>query len=216
MVVGGAGWLVLISPPGRMAIAAGGARLLLRGVRPGTYPRGGSVHVRLWAAERLAELSGAANLAGASWISRYARALGAKIGTDVDLHCAAAGHRAAHARARRAVEPEVDLAGYWLDGDGCASADPDRRRRHGRRRAARCCPGARIGKGAEVPPGSAVPAPVPAGQRWAGSPAQRVGKAERAWPPTRPPRRAAGRLAYGVASMLLGAPPRGGGAARAS
>ncbi|HEY0805464.1 MAG TPA: amino acid adenylation domain-containing protein, partial [Pseudonocardiaceae bacterium] len=30
-----AGWLVVISPPGRLAIAAGGARLLLRGLRPG-------------------------------------------------------------------------------------------------------------------------------------------------------------------------------------
>ena len=36
-----AGWLVLFSPAGRIAIAAGGARLLLRGVRPGQYPRGG-------------------------------------------------------------------------------------------------------------------------------------------------------------------------------
>ena len=44
-------WLVLFSPAGRIAIAAGGARLLLRGVRPGSYPRGGSVHVRLWAAD---------------------------------------------------------------------------------------------------------------------------------------------------------------------
>ena len=44
-------WLVLFSPAGRIAIAAGGARLLLRGVRPGSYPRGGAVHLRLWAAD---------------------------------------------------------------------------------------------------------------------------------------------------------------------
>ena len=56
-------WLVLFSPAGRIGIAAGGARLLLRGVRPGSYPRGGSVHVRLWAATRLAELSGATGVA---------------------------------------------------------------------------------------------------------------------------------------------------------
>ena len=37
--------------PGGSAIAAGGARLLLRGVRPGSYPRGGAVHLRLWAAD---------------------------------------------------------------------------------------------------------------------------------------------------------------------
>lgn len=44
------GWAMFISPVGRMAIAAAGARLLLRGVRPGLHPRGGSVHLRLWAA----------------------------------------------------------------------------------------------------------------------------------------------------------------------
>ena len=57
-------WLLLFSPAGRIAIAAGGARLLLRGVRRGSYPRGGSVHLRLWAATRLAELSGATSVAG--------------------------------------------------------------------------------------------------------------------------------------------------------
>ena len=51
------GWLVLVTPFGRMALTALGSRLLLRGVRPGRYPRGGSVHVRLWASEQLAEVA---------------------------------------------------------------------------------------------------------------------------------------------------------------
>ncbi|MFE3287869.1 amino acid adenylation domain-containing protein, partial [Streptomyces sp. NPDC059233] len=45
-----AGAVVLFSPPGRLAVAAGGARLLLRGVKAGRHPRGGSVHLRLWTA----------------------------------------------------------------------------------------------------------------------------------------------------------------------
>ena len=45
---------------------------------PGTYPRGGSEHLRLWVAQRLTEASGAANLSGAPWMLYYARALGAK------------------------------------------------------------------------------------------------------------------------------------------
>ena len=36
------------------------SRLLLDGVRPGDYPRGGSVHLRLWAAEQLSARLGAA------------------------------------------------------------------------------------------------------------------------------------------------------------
>src|SRR6185437_8483659 len=58
----GLGWLLLLSPLGRMAIAATGARLLLWRVRPGDYPRGGSVHLRLWSAERLADAVDPANL----------------------------------------------------------------------------------------------------------------------------------------------------------
>ncbi len=110
-------WLVLFSPAGRIGIAAGGARLLLRGVRPGSYPRGGSVHVRLWAATRLAELSGATGVSSASWTTRYARALGAKIGNDVDLHSAPPVTGLLKIGRGAAVAPEVDLGGYWVDGD---------------------------------------------------------------------------------------------------
>jgi hypothetical protein len=46
------GFVLFMSPLGRMAITVAGARLLLRGVQPGTYPRGGGVHLRLWSAER--------------------------------------------------------------------------------------------------------------------------------------------------------------------
>ena len=81
----GLAWVALFSPAGRIAIAAGGARVLLSGVRPGTYPRGGSVHLRLWTAEKLAEFSGATDLAGV-WLTWYARALGARVAADVDLH----------------------------------------------------------------------------------------------------------------------------------
>ncbi|GAA3039767.1 hypothetical protein GCM10017559_80170 [Streptosporangium longisporum] len=55
-----AGALLFVSPAGRIALAAGGARLLLRGLEPGTHPRGGGVHLRLWFAERLSERLGVA------------------------------------------------------------------------------------------------------------------------------------------------------------
>src|SRR5262249_22135850 len=116
------GWLLLISPPGRIAIAAGGARLLLRGlrpgggIRPGSYPRGGGVHMRLWVTERLAALSGATNLAGV-WITHYARALGAKIADGVDLHSLPPVTGMLRVGRGAAIEPEVDLSGHWVDGD---------------------------------------------------------------------------------------------------
>ncbi len=94
-----------------------GARLLLRGVRPGDYPRGGRVHLRLWLAERLADECGAANLAGAAWMPTYARALGAEVGRDVDLHSIPPVTGMLSLGDGCSVEPEVDLTGHWLDGD---------------------------------------------------------------------------------------------------
>src|SRR5437763_11157546 len=61
--------LLLFSPAGRIAIAAGGARVLLSGVRPGSHPRGGSVHLRLWTAEALGEFGGAVSVDGASRVT---------------------------------------------------------------------------------------------------------------------------------------------------
>ena len=200
-------WLVLFSPPGRIGIAAGGARLLLRGVRSGSYPRGGAVHVRLWAATRLAEMSGATGVAGASWTNRYARALGAKIGKDVALHSAPPVTGLLKIGRGAAVAPEVDLGGYWVDGDVVRigkiriGADATVGAR------STLLPGARIGKGSEIAAGSTVLGAVPAGQRWAGAPAQRVGKSGVAWPSSRPPRSRRWALAYGVAAMLLGLLP---------
>ncbi|MGY5132047.1 Pls/PosA family non-ribosomal peptide synthetase [Streptomyces nigrescens] len=198
-----AGGLLFFSPPGRLAIAAGGARLLLRGLRPGSYPRGGSVHLRLWTAERLAELSGAVCLSGA-WLVRYGRALGARIGPDVDLHSLPPVTGMLKLGRGCAVEPEVDLSGYWLDGDrlvvgpvkvGSGAVVGVR---------STLFPGARVGKRAQVAAGSVVTARVPTGQSWGGAPAVKLGKAERRWPKRRAPRLARWTALYGVSGPGLG------------
>ncbi|WP_460063851.1 Pls/PosA family non-ribosomal peptide synthetase [Streptomyces sp. YKOK-I1] len=197
-----AGALLFFSPPGRIAVAAGGARLLLRGVTPGRYPRGGSVHVRLWAAERLAEFSGATTLTG-SWLERYARALGAKIGPDVDLHSLPPVTGLLKLGRGAAVESEVDLSGYWLDGDRLeiGTVKVGAHAVVGTR--SMLFPGARVGKRAEVAPGSAVTGQVPTGQRWAGAPAVKLGKAKRNWPKERPQRGTYWRIMYGVTGLAL-------------
>ncbi|AVH59642.1 MULTISPECIES: Pls/PosA family non-ribosomal peptide synthetase [Streptomyces] len=201
-----AGAVVFFSPPGRLAIAAAGARLLLRGVKPGRYPRGGSVHLRLWTAERLAEFSGATSLTG-SWLERYARALGAKVGPDVDLHSLPPVTGMLKLGRGAAVESEVDLSGHWLDGDrleigpvkvGAGAVVGTR---------SMLFPGARVGKRAEVAPGSAVAGQIPTGQRWAGAPAVKLGKAKRAWPKERPQRGTYWRAMYGATGFALTALP---------
>ncbi|MEU3463909.1 Pls/PosA family non-ribosomal peptide synthetase [Streptomyces sp. NPDC006733] len=200
------GWLLCFSSAGRVAVAAGGARLLLRGVRPGTHPRGGSVHLRLWTAERLAERVGANRLTG-TWITHYARALGARIGADADLHSLPPVTGMLRLGKGCAVEPEVDLSGHWLDGDllhigkiriGAGATVGAR---------STLFPGARVGKRAEIAPGSGVTGAVPAGQRWSGVPAARSGKAAHRWPAARPPRTTGWSLVYGLTSTALGLLP---------
>ena len=197
-----AGAAVLWTPVGRIAIAAGGARLLLRGVQPGEHPRGGGVHLRLWAAERLAELSGATDLSGA-WLVRYARALGAKVGDDVDLHTLPPVTGWLRLGKGCAVEADVDLAGWWLDGDvlhlgpvrvGAGATVGTR---------SILFPGARVGKRAEIVAGSAVTGQVPTGQRWAGAPAAKTGKAAHAWPKQRPARTKRWAMMYGASGLGL-------------
>ncbi|MFJ6795425.1 Pls/PosA family non-ribosomal peptide synthetase [Streptomyces sp. NPDC091268] len=201
-----AGAALLHSPPGRLALAAGGARLLLRGVKAGHHPRGGSVHLRLWTAERLAEYTGATSLTG-SWLERYARALGARIGPEVDLHSLPPVTGMLKLGRGCAVESEVDLSGHWLDGDrlvigpvkvGAGAVVGTR---------SILFPGARVGKRAEVAPGSAVVGQVPTGQRWAGAPAVKLGRAKHNWPKERPPRGLHWRAMYGATGLCLTALP---------
>jgi non-ribosomal peptide synthetase-like protein len=202
-----AGWVLLVSPLGRMAIAVAGARVLLRGLAPGTYPRGGSVHLRLWAAEQLAEVAGAAGLAGAPWIRFYARALGAQVGRGVDLHSLPPVTGLLKLGDGAAVEPEVDLIGHWLDGDelrvGQISLGA------GATVGSRCTllPGARLGRGAELLAGSSLDRAVPARERWSGSPARRVGRAKPPWPADPPPRNRRWFVAYACTSVALSALP---------
>lgn len=202
-----AAFVLFITPLGRMGIAVLGARLLLAGLKPGTYRRGGPAHLRVWLAERLAETSGAESQAGAPWLVYYARALGNSIGKGVDLHSAppvtgmlTLGHRST-------VEPEVDLTGHWIDGDlfhvgpitiGNDAAIGSR---------TTLLPGAVIGKDADVAPGSAVIGKVKNGQYWKGSPAVKSGKARHPRPERRPPRAPQWLVIYGVSSLLLGALP---------
>ncbi|WP_098456523.1 Pls/PosA family non-ribosomal peptide synthetase [Sanguibacter antarcticus] len=200
-----AGWLLTVSPLGRMGVSALGARLLLTGVAPGTYPRGGSVHLRLWSAERLVEGFGALTDGTAPWVGVYARLLGAQIGRDVDLHTVPPVTGMLVLGQGCAVEPEVDLSGHWLDGDllhvgrvtiGAGATVGARSILY---------PGAHVGAGTDVAAGSAVHGRTSDGDYWAGSPARRVHGARHPWPAEQPsrPRRWLG--VYGVSAALLAA-----------
>ncbi|MDO5711661.1 MAG: phosphopantetheine-binding protein, partial [Micrococcales bacterium] len=202
------GVLLLHSPPGRMGLSVTACRVLLRGLRPGRYPRGGSVHLRIWGCERFSETIGAVGMAGAPWIIYYARALGAKIGRGVDLHSLPPVTGMLTLGGGCAIEPEVDLAGHWLDGDVlhvghvrvAAHATVGARSTLG--------PGAKIGRGAHVEAGSCVLGSVPAAQVWAGSPSRAVkGAWQSKWPPERPLPGRRWLVAYALGAVVLGLMP---------
>ncbi|CAM4002120.1 Pls/PosA family non-ribosomal peptide synthetase [Smaragdicoccus niigatensis] len=199
---------VFVTPIGRMIIAVPGSRILLLRLKPGDYARGGSVHLRLWAAQRLIEASGAENLSGAPWMAVFARALGAKIGHGVDLHTLPPVTGFLELGEGSAIEPEVDLSGYWLDGDilhvgrikvGSGSVIGSR---------STLLPGTEIGTGVVVEPASAVLGAIPDGQHWAGSPAVKHGKTKSvSWPGHRPPLARRWVVAFGLMSVLISALP---------
>ena len=202
-----AAFVVFITPAGRMSMAVVCARLLTAGLKPGSYRRGGSEHLRVWLAEQVVASSGAESLASAPWLVYYARALGNRVGKGVDLHSAppvtgmlTLGHRSS-------IEPEVDLTGHWIDGDvfhvGPITVGKDAT--IGTR--TMLLPGADVGRDADVAAGSAVIGKVKSGQYWKGSPAVKAGKAHHPWPDQRPPRALGWVPIYGISSVLLAGLP---------
>ena len=129
-------WLIgpavalLLLPPGRMLLAAGLIRFVLRGLTPGRYPRGGKVHLRIWLADRISDELAAVSVSGAPLLLWYARLLGARIGRDVQLHTVPPVTGLLQIGAGADVEPEADLV-RLLDRRRCAARrrGPDPRRR---------------------------------------------------------------------------------------
>ncbi|WP_307828069.1 Pls/PosA family non-ribosomal peptide synthetase [Nocardioides sp. SYSU D00038] len=201
------GLLIFVAPPGRMLLAAGIARTLLRPVAEGEHPRGGKAHLRLWLAQRAADELGATGLAGAPWMTWYARLLGARVARDVDLHSLPPVTGRLRLGRGCSVEPEVDLGGYWVDGDvvRVGSVRVGARARIGAR--STLCPGSDVGADAEVAPGSSVFGVVPDGEYWSGSPAQRVASAARGPWSERPPAGRPWLAAYGAVALALAAVP---------
>ncbi|MFD0472411.1 phosphopantetheine-binding protein [Nonomuraea thailandensis] len=182
------GALAFLTPMGRIGLSAALARLLLRGVRPGSHPRGGAVHLRLWFAEQFAARLGVPDLASAPWMTWYARLLGAQVGADADLHSPPPVTGLLKVGRGASVEQEVDLSGHWYDGDvlhlgeiriGAGATVGSR---------STLLPGAKIGKNAQVAPGSAVAGAVPSGELWAACRrSARASHASRASGPPAPP-----------------------------
>jgi non-ribosomal peptide synthetase-like protein len=182
-------WLALFNPTSRTLVVALGVRALRGRVLPGEYPRGGLTHLRVWAAERFVASFGPGPIAGTPLAAKYARLLGCVVGNDIDLHALPPVTGLATFGNGCAVEPEADLAGWWLDGDilRVGEVTIGERARVGTRTT--LLPGAELGDGAELLPGGTLGGLVPAGATWGGSPASpQPAPAAQNWPSSTPAR----------------------------
>jgi non-ribosomal peptide synthetase-like protein len=198
---------VLLLPPVRAVVAAGLVRLLVRPLAPGTHPRAGRVHLRLWAAERVVDELRVGSLAGVGVLVTFARLLGAKVGRDVDLHTLPSVTGLLTLGRGSTVEPETDLSGWWVDGDRLV-VGPVRVRAEARVGVRSTLgPGVVVGRRAEVGAGSTVLADVADDLYASGAPAAGVGPARGPAERAAAPRRRGWPAAYALTGAALSALP---------
>jgi len=201
-----ASWLIFASPPGRMAIVLVARRVLIGDLRPGRYSRYSWLAWRLWFVERITGLFHLTRFSGTPWATRIARMSGIEVGSDARLGTLPPPTALIRIGEWATIEAEVDLAGWWVEGNELVVDELEigARARIGARTV--LMPGARVGAGAEVEPGSVVTGEVPAGEHWAGSPARHIGEAGASWPTRRPVparRRRVWQAMFGVGMGLL-------------
>ncbi|GAC1528883.1 MAG: hypothetical protein NVS2B6_16930 [Thermoleophilaceae bacterium] len=126
-------------------------------------------------------------LGGTPWAPRLARWLGAGIDGQVHLATMPSPTALISIGSGATLEADVETHGWWIEGDELVIGHVQIGA--GARIGARTVlmPGAEVGAGAEVEPGSVVSTAIPAGERWAGSPARPVGEAGTNWPEHAPP-----------------------------
>ncbi len=177
-----AGWVLFSSPLARPLVMLPARRLLLGDLRPGRYPRNSWLASRLWFVERLAESFRSDVFAGTPWAARFARYAGHAVGVGANLATLPPSTGLVTIGEGATIEGDVDLHGWYIDGNelvvGAITVEA------GARIGGRTLlmPGSHVGAGAEVEAGSVVSGSVPAGERWGGSPARRIGRAGERWP----------------------------------
>jgi non-ribosomal peptide synthetase-like protein len=196
-------WVLLASPIGRLGLAVAARRLLLGELHPGRYPRSSWLACRVWFLERLGEYCHLTRLAGTPFSARYARLMGADVDPDARIASMPTLTSLVHIGPGATIESQVDLHGWWIDGRelvigeihvGAGASVGSR---------TLLAPGASVGEGAEIEPGSVISGAIPAGEHWGGSPARYLGPAGESWPSQEPPPARDGRLWRALYSASL-------------
>jgi non-ribosomal peptide synthetase-like protein len=166
---------------GRWILPVVAGRLLAIGIRPGRYPLWGRAYVRLWAVQKLMEISPVNVLGGSPLLRPYLRLLGARVGrrchiasgqlflpTLIHIGDDAVVGYGAHLRPYVVEDGWVTVKPVVVGTGAHVGADSV------------LLPGARLGEGAALAEHSVAgrDQTIPAGERWAGSPSTRTTAAD--------------------------------------
>ncbi|GAA1024890.1 Pls/PosA family non-ribosomal peptide synthetase [Amycolatopsis albidoflavus] len=179
-------WLLVAIAPvlyltARFLLPIAGVRLLSRGIRPGEYPLWSAAYFRVWLVSGLLALAPLGSMSGSPLLPWYLRLLGARVGRHCQLATANLGLPSlltigedvsvgygAHVQSVRVRGNRVEIAPVVLHDRVFVGAN------------AVVEPGARLDVGSGLAEMSAATAGqrIPAGQYWAGSPAQRCAETD--------------------------------------
>jgi non-ribosomal peptide synthetase-like protein len=108
---------IVASTFGRAFIAGVLIRLLVLGIRSGSYTRNGLVHLRIWLAERITDVCTVIELEGTPWMVLFAKTSGSKIGAQARLRSLPPVLGNLKVGSGSTIGRDVHLSGWHLEGD---------------------------------------------------------------------------------------------------
>ncbi|MDO5076542.1 Pls/PosA family non-ribosomal peptide synthetase [Corynebacterium sp.] len=196
-------WFFTYAPFGKMLVTAAVTRVLNYNLTPGVYQRGGSEHLRIWAAERFFNYQNHASIDGTPFAPMLYRMLGNKVGKHTALNSGLSVTGLTTIGDNVSIENEVEMSGYWIDGNHVyvGAIDIGDGARVGMRTTV--SPGAVIGARAEILPGSHVRGYAEPDTMYEGAPMRNLGPANQNWPTEDPDTQHELGLMYRFESTVL-------------
>ena len=196
---------VLASTIGRALIGGGIVRLLVLGVRSGSYKRNGLVHLRIWLAERITGIFTLVELEGTVWLVLFARISGSKIGAKARLRSLPPVLGNLKVGSGTSIGRDVHLSGWHLEGSVLTVGEINIGANSMIANRVVVEEGINVGDRAIVATGSLVAEDVEDDSQVCGSPLQRDPGSRLTWP-ARPARsRLIWRVIYNTTPAVLGA-----------
>ena len=195
---------VLASTVGRAVLGGGLIRLMVLGVTSGSYKRNGLVHLRIWLAERIADICTVIELEGTIWLVIFARISGSKIGAKARLRSLPPVLGNLKVGSGTTIGRDVHLSGWHLEGSVLTVGEINIGANSMIANRIVVEEGINVGDRALVATGSLVSEDVANDSQVCGSPLQLDRGSQVSWPASPARTRFIWRLMYGATPAALG------------